>query len=333
MMTEADRLTAREKTRLRLLFLAKHALSSGEPDAIDGNHAVYHQELLKTLLSLGLDVTAANSFEGILSAPEVDFVIPLLNRAGFQNSEMLAPLLLTMHKVPYLGAAPILRGLADDKHLMKLVARAAGIPVAPWIVVRQGQKITDPPFATDRLVVKPNASSASWGVRIVDDTEAARAHVQTLLSLGHDVIIEKYLHGFDVAVPVVGRFEALILPMLSFKPPANGVRTYEDKRGFTGAEHDRLERINDPSLVRQLEEFTCSLVKELWPFDYGRFEYRLDPQNGDLHFLEVNLSCNLWSKKTMSRSAELAGYSHADLVEMIITHSMRRQGVLQRETG
>jgi D-alanine-D-alanine ligase len=39
-------------------------------------------------------------------------------------------------------------------------------------------------------VVKPNASSASWGVEILDDWDEARAHAEQLLAAGHDVILE-----------------------------------------------------------------------------------------------------------------------------------------------
>ncbi len=44
--------------------------------------------------------------------------------------------------------------------------------------------------------------------------------------------------------------------------------------------------------------------------------------------MEVNLSCNLWSKKTISRSARSLGYSHAQLVECILAHSLERQGLI-----
>jgi hypothetical protein len=33
------------------------------------------------------------------------------------------------------------------------------------------------------------------------------------------------------------------------------------------------------------------------PFDYGRFEFRVDLDTGDVNFLEVNLQANLWSQK------------------------------------
>ena len=33
-----------DKVRLKVMFLAKHALAQGEPDPADGNHAIYHHE-------------------------------------------------------------------------------------------------------------------------------------------------------------------------------------------------------------------------------------------------------------------------------------------------
>jgi D-alanine-D-alanine ligase len=61
------------------------------------------------------------------------------------------------------------------------------------------------------------------------------------------------------------------------------------------------------------------------PFDYGRFEFRVDHATGDVRLLEVNLNCNLWSEKLFSRSAVAAGFTHAELIETIVAESMIRQ--------
>ena len=326
------RLFDEDKERLVLLFLAKHALAGGRPDAVDGTHAVYHHEMLETLKGIGLWVKAANSFDALYDAPDADFVFPLLNRAGFLNSEMLAPLLLTRRAMPYLGAAPILRGLSDDKHLMKTVARARGVPVTDWEIYRRGQgPVERPAFAAERLVVKPNASSASWGVKIVDDWDRAREHAEGILAEGHDVILEPYAPLVDIAVPVVGSDGPWVLPAMGYFPKVAGMpRSYEEKRGLVEtADEDPLEIVSDPELGPRLEAHTRALLPELWPFDYGRFEYRYDPATGDIRFMEVNLSCNLWSKKTISRSARSLGVSHSELVETIVAHSMLRQGVVK----
>jgi D-alanine-D-alanine ligase len=321
-----------DKDRLVLLFLAKHALSGGVPDAQDGTHAVYHHEMLTTLRTAGLFVSAANSYDALWERPEADFVVPLLNRGGFLNSEMLAPLILTRHGLPFLGAAPILRGLSDDKHLMKSAARLRGVRVTDWAIHRRGQgPVEAPAFAWERLVVKPNASSASWGVGIFDGWAEAKAHAEHVLASGHDVIMEPYAPLIDIAVPVVGADGPWLLPPMAYRPETPGSpRSYEEKRGLveTG-DDDALEPVDDAELAGRLNAAVRRLLPELWPFDYGRFEFRYDPATGDLIFMEVNLSCNLWSKKTISRSARTLGVSHSRLVETILAHSLLRQGVVR----
>lgn len=329
------RISEADKSRLRIMFLAKHAASQGAPDQVDGNHAIYHHELRTTLESIGLDVVAAQDFSAIEQAPDVDFVIPLLNRAGFQNSEMLAPLLLSRRGVPFLGASPIIRGLADDKHLSKLLAFRHQVPTADWMVCRRGAPIAEPQFRAERLVVKPNASSASWGVKVVGDWAEGREHVEKLHALGHDVIVETYLPILDIAVPVIGGDgpEPWILPPMAHMPETLGeVRSYEEKRSLVPTivpTNDPLSAVADPELVARLHDHTRRLVSELWPFDYGRFEFRYDPETGALGFMEVNLSCNLWSKKSISRSGATLGLDHAMVVESIVAHSLARQGVIE----
>ncbi len=322
------------KAKLKLLFLAKHACANGEPDAEDGTHAVYHHELLCTMKGIGLNVDVANNYASLFEKPDADFVVPLLNRAGFQNSEMLAPLLIERHGLPYLGATPILRGLSDDKHLMKLVARYHGVPTMLWATYRRNTPVpTTAPFDASRYVVKPNASSASWGVKICDDWQAVQAHVATLHTARHDVIVEAWAAEMDVAVPVIGGDGPIILPAMAYMPEDDRLlRSYEEKRGLAEIADDPLMLVNDARLSRELEKQTRKLMQDLWPFDYGRFEFRVNSVTGSVQFMEVNLSCNLWSKKSISRSAASIGISHAELVESILAHSMQRQGLLTQAT-
>jgi D-alanine-D-alanine ligase len=327
-------IAAADKRRLKIMFLAKHAFSDGSLDPADGSHAVYHHELRSTLEAIGMKIVPASSYEALLERPDVDFVFTLLNRGGFVNSEMLGPLLSRRIDLPFLGASPILRGLSDDKHLMKTVAAYRGVPVTPWITIRQGQGgMPSLPEEWDQIVIKPNASSASWGVLISNDRAALWAKGEEILASGHDVIIEPYAPLIDVAVPVVGGDGEWILPPFGYVPESKigMARSYEEKRNLvpSALEEDPLEPVTDMQLATLLVGYTKALLPELWPFDYGRFEYRYDPKTGDVRFMEVNLSCNLWSKKTISRSARSLGFSHAELVENILAHSLERQGLIE----
>ncbi len=319
------------KDRLRLLFIAKHARWGGGLHPEDGNHALYHIEIRTILQELGLNLTLADRFEVLFEKPEVDFVFPLLNRAGFVNSEMLGPLLCNRLGLPYIGASPILRGLGDDKHLAKRAAQDAGVPTAPWAIYRRGAPIEESkcPPAT-RWVIKPNASSASWGVRDATDWAGVRQGVVELHEEGHDAIVEPFLVGSDIEVPVITIDDPVILPMMIFRQgDPSHLRTYYEKRDLVdrSAKYS-LDAFEDDAVAAIIADYTRKLWAEYRPFDYGRFEFRLNEATGEVSFVEVNLNCNLWSEKVFGRAAKLAGLTHPQLIETILAGSLRRQGLM-----
>jgi len=272
-----------------------------------------------------------NRFEYLFEKPLADYIFSLLNRAGFLNSEMMAPLLATRHGIPFLGASPILRGLADDKHLMKMAARYRGVPTADWAIFRRGapvEPITG--WSAERYVAKPNASSASWGVAAAASWADLRNEIARIHEEGHDAIVEPFLTGIDVEIPVIGMEGPAILPIMTFEHDPNVLRTYEEKRGFeeSGA---KLVPMEEGETAERLRGLVTKLIPELWPFDYGRFEFRMNRETGDIQFLEVNLQANIWSKRVIGQSAALAGLSHPDLIETVVCHSLVRHGLVRAE--
>lgn len=317
---------------LRILFVAKHVFWRGDFHPDDGNHAIYHREIREVLEGIGVNLQLADSYEALFADPGCDFVVPLLNRGGFLNSEMLIPLLSTRLRLPFLGATPILRGLSDDKHLTKLEARARGVPTAPWAVYRRGMPVVSRicPQGT-RLVIKPNASSASWGVRDATDWEETKRAIEEIHEEGHDALVEPFLEGSDVEVPVIhcAGMPAFLPMMLFEQSDPSHLRTYQEKRGLVErSQKYRLVPFENNEWAPKIAEYTMAMADIFFPFDYGRFEFRLDERRGELHMLEVNLNCNLWSKKVFGKCAALMGWTHTDLIETILCESLARQGLL-----
>jgi len=319
------------RERVRILFIAKHALWGGGLHPEDGNHAVYHVEIRTILEELGLNLTLADRFEVLFEKPEVDFVFPLLNRAGFLNSEMLGPLLCTRLGLPFLGASPILRGLSDDKHLAKRAASVAGVPTAPWAIYRRGAPVLEAASPrAERWVIKPNASSASWGVHDATDWNGVVLAIGEIHDEGHDALVEPFLAGSDVEVPVITIAEPVILPKMIFRQAdPDHLRTYYEKRDLVDRSGKySLDPFEDRELSEKISAYTRLLYAEYRPFDYGRFEFRVNEQTGEVQFLELNLNCNLWSEKVFGRSAALAGLTHPELIETILADSLRRTGLM-----
>ncbi len=330
------RIPERVKARAHILFLAKNALWEGDIHPEDGNHALYHREMRNVLEGLGLKLTIRQTCDILFDPPQdVDFVFPLLNRAGFFNSEMLVPLLCERAGIPYLGANPILRGLSDDKHLAKRAAVDAGVPTAPWAIYRKGAPITqDKCPKADRYVIKPNNSSASWGVGDARDWDGMKAAIEDIhndeANGGQDAIVEPFLEGSDVEVPVVTiNGEPQILPMMIFRQAdPSHLRTYHEKRDLVDrTQKYSLDHFQHPEMETKIAELTRKTWDEYRPFDYGRFEFRVNEETGEITFLELNLNCNLWSQKVFGRAAELAGWTQEDLIETILAEGLRRHGI------
>jgi D-alanine-D-alanine ligase len=322
------------KQNLRILFIAKHALWEGGLHAEDGSHAVYHREMRLALERIGLNLLVADTYDVLFGRPEADFVFPLLNRGGFLNSEMLLPLLCTRQGLPYLGASPILRGLADDKHLTKMAAAAHGLPTAPWAIYRRNAPIEAARCpAADRFIIKPNASSASWGVSAASDWSGVRAAIERLHDEGHDALVEAFIAGHDIEVSVITiDGEPVILPtQIVEQDDPFELRTYDEKRNLSSRQGYEIRPLRQTERLAIVEGRARTLMREFMPFDYGRFEFRLDERSGELQFLEVNLNCNLWSKKTIAMAAGQIGWSHDQLIETILAESLQRQGLMRRE--
>jgi len=329
-----QRIPDEAKETVRTLFMAKHALWGGGMHPEDGNHAIYHHEVRTTLENLGLNLEFANSYDVLFTRPEVDFVFPLLNRGGFVNSEMLIPTLCNMHRIPYLGAMPFLRGLGDDKSVSKLACDHAGVPTAPWFCYRRGAPVEQadlPPSPDGRWVIKPNASSASWGISDAHDWNGVTNAIANIHGQGHDAIVEPYLDGYDVQCAFITiDSKPVPLPMLWYeRENTQKLWTYYEKRDLVpNSEKAALKTFDHTELAPKIEAMAKKVAREFVPFDYGRIEFRVDLNTGDINFIEINLNCNLWSEKVMAKAAAQAGFSHADLLETLLAECWRRNGLI-----
>ncbi|MEO9600694.1 phosphoribosylglycinamide synthetase [Parasphingorhabdus sp.] len=319
------------KEQLKFLFLAKHALWKGGLHPEDGNHAIYHHEVRKSLENLGLNLSIADNLESLFEHPKVDLVFPILNRCGFVNSEMMVPLLSNMHGIPYVGAGPIMRGIGDDKAMSKMLASHVGVPTAPWFCYRRGAPIneSDCPKA-DRWVIKPNASSASWAISDAYSWSDVSRRITELHEEGHDVIVEPYLDGLDVQAAFLSVDGPKALPMLIYeREDTQTLWTYDQKRDLIASnEKASLQLLEQSDLATKIGVMASKIAREFDPFDYGRIEFRLNRDTGEVNFIEINLNCNLWSEKVVAKSAHMAGFSHEQLLETILHEALRRNHLI-----
>jgi len=105
---------AEARERLRIMFIAKHALWEGGLHPEDGNHALYHVEVREILKALGLNLVLADRYEALFDKPAVDF--PSVAGVSFRS----------------------LRSLTASTRDAALAAGALAFELDDWISARYG---------------------------------------------------------------------------------------------------------------------------------------------------------------------------------------------------
>jgi len=314
----------------RILFLARHAPE--EPAYLcrsypgDGGYPAYYHRVWETLTGLGYPLRTASHCHALLGAPgKVDLVFSLYNRIPINNPEVFVASTCEFLGLPSVGARPNIRALAEDKWFAKLAAKSAGLPVADGAVYAAAADLAVPPGFAGPYFVKNRFGAASEGISpqsIQDDWAGAARVAEALMARGMAVLVEQYIPGLDITVPVLGGDRPIMLGVVQpGSDQVGGIITEDLKR-------------DDPLGYRMFEAGPAEAglradVEMLWamagPMDYFRLDYRFDPRSGRRVFLEFNLCCHIGRSGAICLAAAQWGLTQADVLGHVIEYSLRRQ--------
>ena len=317
----------------RILYLANYAPLDGTDEVRGttegGKYSRYHQEMFDILKSFGFNLTPSRDVKALLDhSSSYDYVFSLLNRAPYRGSEIFVSALCEYSRLPYLGARPHVRAVADDKYIAKLVAKQLGFNVPAAQIYRNTDSEIAPPTFRGPYIAKPRSGASSKYITegcIQDLWEDLVAEVHRLLELGDDVLVEEWIPGVNITLPVIGGAPPLILPAYQLNSAKKGqLVTYEQKRGMEKG----VKRIPFGNNVvnKEISRLAMNLYRELQPLDYMRLDFRLTDLNKPV-FLEFNVCCNIGPQSGFYSCAKQLGFSHREMLIRILSHSFERQEI------
>ncbi len=320
----------------RVAFIAKYA-----PNAIDKQKIIttkeedvysqYHYDIFMSLSKLFPNLITSYSPDIIIEKhDDIDFVFSLLNRATYRNSEIFISSLLEYYNIPYLGARPNIRALAEDKQLAKMMCSYCGVKTPIWKTYTCGDDISeDEPFEGP-FFVKPRYGASSLFIdekSICDTWQEAVSRVMYLYSQNTDVIVERFIEGIFYSSPVYfDNLKPIFLPPVrEFSNLKGNVVTYAQKRKYEDGLYRTIE--TDPELCAKIISSSKKLLEYITPIDYVRFDYMVT-SNSEVYFIELNVCCNLGKQSAFILSANSVNKTQDDLVEKVIVNSLKRQGLI-----
>jgi D-alanine-D-alanine ligase len=141
----------------------------------------------------GLVVTEPGDVPDVLG--EVDVVFPVMHGPWGQDGTLQG--LLEMADVRYVGAGVLSSAVGTDKHFMKQLFLAAGLPVLPYVLVRSREWERDPAAIRESVealsypvFVKPARAGSSFGITRVGTAEELDAAIEEARRFDPKVLVE-----------------------------------------------------------------------------------------------------------------------------------------------
>lgn len=307
-----------------MLFLAQFAPTNGkiiEPSTPEEEFYAntYHIPIYNILKQSHFDFTSSNDIKELINNHDnYDLVWSVYNRLGFRNSEIFVQSLCEYYKIPYIGAAPNVRAMIEDKSMSKQLAEHLNIPTAKWVVASQQYPLNKIAPFQGPYFIKPRFGSASIGIDescLCESWEAVRKKANRYFSAGTEVIVEKYINGTYYGVPVMSCDTGdpiVAVPHFQTSTKKGNIITNAQKRFTDGGMKRFISQ--DISLNKQLVHFTKSYYMEMQPCDYARLDYIVEDYTGIPYFLEVNALMNLGLNGGFVASFLASGFNSYDSI-------------------
>jgi D-alanine-D-alanine ligase len=142
------------------------------------------------------------------SLGDVDVVFPLLHGPFGEDGTLQG--MLELADIRYVGSGVFASAAGMDKHYMKVVFAAAGLPVGPYVVVTDAEWRRDKAAAMDAVgaltypvFVKPARAGSSMGITKVSGSDGLEAAIVAAREHDRKVVIEQGIVGREIECAVL----------------------------------------------------------------------------------------------------------------------------------
>lgn len=221
-------------------------------------------------------------------------------------------------EIPYTHSGVLASALSMDKQQAKLVAKAAGVPVAEAKVLSRfdfgNTHPIKPPY-----VVKPVREGSSFGVVIVKENQAHPPQVigSSEWRYGEEVMVERYVYGRELTCGVMGN---VALGVTEVVPNGDTFYDYDAKYAAGGSTHVIPARIS-PNIYQKIQSLALKAHLAMGCRGVSRSDFRYDDrfsENGEVIWLEVNTQPGMTPTSLVPEMAAHAGHSFGDLVRWMV---------------
>ena len=238
--------------------------------------------------------------------------------------------------VPYTGSGPAACVRCADKALAKYLLREAGIPTPDFRVFSEASfKQLGGAAALDDvereigfpLVVKPACQGSALGVKFARSATEVPGALVSAFSYDRKVLLERYVHGRDLAVSVLDATARdappVALPIVEAVPREEAFYDFESRYEI-GQTTFVCPAELAPGTTARAQQLALDTYGLLGCHGFARIDLMLEERSGELTVLEANVVPGLTETSLLPQAADAAGVDFDELVERMLASAWSR---------
>jgi D-alanine-D-alanine ligase len=260
----------------------------------------------------------------------VDIVFNIAEGYDGRNRESQVPLILELHKIPFVGADALTLGATLDKVAAKKMFIADGVPTPRYFVASKEDDLKKLNTIGFPLLVKTRYEGTSKGLTDssrVNNHEELKQQVDRINDLyKQTALVEEFISGTEFTVPVLGNRNAQPMPVAQVCIDGDvnlGDRffTYE-MVSYSGLRYSVPAPISE-SLKHKLQDIAIKAYHSVDCRDFGRVDFRVD-KKGNPYVLEINPLPSLAEIDVFNLFPQVIGVSYEAVINQILNFALVR---------
>ena len=235
--------------------------------------------------------------------------------------------MLDLLGLPYQGSGVLGSSLAMDKHLSKVIYKAAGMETPEWLLLEKVQDLKRDEVLSRLglpVIVKPACQGSSVGMSKVKSVDELQPAVEEAFRHDSRVVIEEFVAGRELTAGVIGMSELQALPIVEIIPK-EGHDFFDTDAKYKKGECEEICPAELPEDVANAAKSLGIMAhKALNLSGYSRTDLILSDK-GILYVLETNTIPGMTPTSLLPQAAEKAGIPFSRLLDMLIEFALEKR--------
>jgi len=273
---------------------------------------------------------------------EFDVIFPVLHGTNCEDGTLQG--LLELAEVPYVGCGVLASSVGMDKDAAKRVVRDLGLPIVPFICVREPAWKRDPDALREQvqrelgfpLFVKPSNSGSSVGVHKVKDARDLDGALKDAFRYDLKVLIERGISAREIELSVLENPVYGEPPLVSVPgeiAPTHEFYSYEAKYLDEGGARLMIPSPLPAEQTQLVRKLARDVFLALECEGMARVDLFLDKVTGSLYLNEINTLPGFTSISMYPKMWEASGIGYSELlgrlVELALARARRKKALLR----